>query len=1392
MQNKKDTESFGRRSFIQTVVYSGAGAIMVPSIISCGGSNGKSVNNKNNLLANGDFELIDPANSYKPAGWEVGPQTPGKSVTLTGDVVQSGSKAALQRRTVTEDYYYYLRQGVNLKPGALYRLRFYARADEKSSDLFAVCISGKGPEGPAWFYHPVHLNPGSWQPVDIVFRAQSGFNPLDFANIEFRLNQWRPDFSYRPNRPKDREVKQELHIDAASLVEIEEGTRVPGHLSRWLLVPGHDDLRMVNVELGQGDGVSMIPGSVRLQRNGRRMKQAEYLEEVSGSQQFAYSERSRRLYVHADEIPGNFDFSYEAAIDRSGDALLGISTLTGRSLRNGSDERKKIPIHFEKKEFDRNNWPVTQGFPFPEGELADLSQLRLLDPGGNEILLQVRATSYWADDSVRWVLLDFCMDAPTGETPSYSVEYGPGVKRSEVHEPIIITENDDSIEVDSGRLQFKVSRDKFQLLENLVVDGRKPLDGPAMMTVQDDKGRAYHCSAIKPYSVSIEEAGSMRAVIAVLGWNANASDGKFLTYTTRIHVYRNQPFVRVFHTLTNRHEEQVTGRHKWARGWPDESALQIKELPQRNVADASILFKPAGMEEWSFLTKGDVLSGDVGSGAAVHRQTHHMEGVLSMPSGKVNTGEVPGIIHIKGAEASMTFALFRYSNLFPKETRISHKGIELGLVPCTIQKPHALLKGTARTTELFVAFDTRGDDSGKLSARCFTEPSLFINQVWYCKSRGFMGDQLIPVNKYTIGTYDRIMESYIDNSIEPYPKGVDDCGLVNYGDFTYSGYNVWVNLEYDSDLGLYMYFARSGDRRAFLRAMDASRHFLDSDTGWYTGNYETHGANFPHNSVHYSPSRPGGHIYTLGLIHYYLLTGNRRALEATRLASDCVNRTLYHRIHQYASAFSQEDPVGTKRSFRIPGGPKRTPNSRNTSDPARYSLHSYLVTGEARFLNTSLSLAESLVFDWPEVWRGDDDQYIHYRWPHVIGKLYDLTGAEHFRKILVKCGEWILENPYRKYGEFRVSQGYGRGAQLSGTNNTRMMFLTEYAWKITGNRKYLDWMINMWDYLIEQDRHKEISRTDGKTLGKEADNPARGAAWVVPNRTVLIDHSPSRFQLVPPGKGKWKLTVGNTSETPLMGKLTIGPLPEGMEMETTWNFNLDLNEEKTRVFPVHFTEKIPDGRVTVPYHIVTKGTDGREGERNSFFAAHLLTPRTTDIPELTFHAPLDDDSPAFSYGGNSSPVFERKDFVEGRIGKALGEGAEGWSFNVSGSIFPDAGTFSVWLKLSNTRDKAYLRILGHAWPFIGIYSNGIVVCNQPYNYAFAERIAEWVHIAMRWDLRELAYFIDGEKVYQAKRENYEIPTGELWGLSQGSSAFDEIRIYSIPLENEKILSLAKS
>ncbi|MGI5818222.1 MAG: LamG-like jellyroll fold domain-containing protein [Armatimonadota bacterium] len=1352
-----------------------------------------------NLLVNGDFEQVNPDDPHTPAGWEMQPEAQvGAGVLLGDERAFSGERSALLRRTASEDYFFSLRQDVELEPGAIYRLRFRALADEMAADALAVCLHVEGAEGPFWLYRPVQLEPGDWRPVEIVFRAQTGFSPLHAAGVEFRLNQWRPDFSWRPNRPQDRAVEQTLHLDAVSLEQIPEGDAAEARLTGWLVVPGHDDLRVAEVEWGLGDGIRARPGSLQLSREGVALERVEHLEDVAGPGQFAFSERSGRIYVRADQAGGSFAMQYIPEVDPRGDAMLAIPAPdAGRALRDGSAEVRRVPLQAEAMEFDRVNWPITQGLAFPPGAVADAATIRVLGPGGEEVPAQVRPTSFWADDSIRWVLMDLCVDATAGEAPEYIAEFGPGVTRAEVPEAIAIAEDAEQIRVDAGRLQFRVSKTSFALLDDLVVDGRRPLSGPVLARVTEDTGGIFATDGEAPYAVVVEEAGPMRAVVAVLGWNTSEQGERFLTYTTRIHAYRDQPFVRVFHTLTNRHEEQVIGQHRHASGWPDDpERYSQRALPQRNIADATLVLPVAGLSAWEFDAGDRVIAGDAAQGPALHRQTHHTEGLLQSPGGEQQTAEVPGVVTVAGEQGAVTAAIYRYANLFPKETRISAEGLELGLIPFSADEPHPLLNGTARTTEIMLAFAEEGSDAGARAARCFAQPTVLASDEWYCASHGFMGDELVPENPHTVATYDRIIDSYVENTLEPYPPGVDDCGLMNFGDFTYTGYNVWLNLEYDSDLGLYMHFARSGDGRAFLRGMDGSRHFLDADTGWHTGVYDTHGVNFPHNVAHYNSTRPAGHIYTLGLVHYYLLTGDRRGLEATRLAADAVHRVLYHRVRQYASAFAADDPVGVWRGYTVPGGSSRSANSRETSDPARYALHAYVVTGEPRFLDAAVSLGNAIALDWPDNWKTDDDIYIHYRWPQVIGRLYDITGAEHYRDLLVACGEWMMDDPYAKYGEFRVGQSYGTGPQVPGrTNNTRLLFMTAWAWKITGERRYLDWMINMYDAQMERERHREaFNNRDGKSLGKYADNPARGLPWIVPHRTVTLEPSPERFQLIPPGEGTWTIAVGNRSETPLQGTLTVGPLPEGIAMDTERQFALGLGEEIELELPISFTEAAPTGRVTVPYRVTTLGDDGRVGERNGFFAAHLLRPRAEPAPELLFHAPLDDDSAAFSHGGDGTPVLETHEFVEGRFGRAIGPmaGNESWAFDLTGSIFADEGTFSVWMKpTGRTYSHVALRVRGHGWPFLYVDCRALAVGNQRHSYRFDQRADEWVHVALTWDLHEVAYYVDGERIFNEERLNYEIPTGELWGLPVGRMAFDDIRVYSVALDADRIEALAR-
>ena len=115
------------------------------------------------------------------------------------------------------------------------------------------------------------------------------------------------------------------------------------------------------------------------------------------------------------------------------------------------------------------------------------------------------------------------------------------------------------------------------------------------------------------------------------------------------------------------------------------------------------------------------LTGDLQSGPVVHRQSHRIKGsgLLTTPNGHVTTDPLPGIVTVSGPEASVTAAVYRYADLFPKEVRLSDKGIELGLLPFSQAEPHGILKGTARTTEMMFAFEPANSAEGPATGARF-------------------------------------------------------------------------------------------------------------------------------------------------------------------------------------------------------------------------------------------------------------------------------------------------------------------------------------------------------------------------------------------------------------------------------------------------------------------------------------------------------------------------------------------------------------------------------------------------------------------------------------------------------------------------------------------------
>ena len=561
----------------------------------------------NNLIANGGFETVDSLKA--PSDWTA--QGKAGLLLVSDQGAREGKYCAFLRRAnegSSDDnwknvmlatyvdgspggdlhFASWRQKDIRLDPGELYLLSFWVKADPMAQGMAAVSLSCRGEEGPAWPLKPIMIDePMKWQHVTMLLRAQAGFNPISEIDLEFQLYQW------RPGQPGDK-TPQRLWIDDVVLRPAAPSEKGEAGIVRWLMVPNAPSIRYGDLEYGLGDGIAARERTVELYRSGRKLKRVASIRKITGPDDFAFSARSRRVYMSKEGARGKVKLKFQAELRHGPGGFLNLTPPdAGRALAAGLPGIHSVPLTIkEPGEIDRTDWPVRQGVPFPRGALADVKNIRVLDPEGRETPSQARAVSYWEDDSIRWALLDFNADVKANQPVTYVMEYGAAVKNKTVANPIRLSETDDNISVDTGPMQFNVSKKRFRLFEQVQVDGKMVLSGSPSVKVIEDTGEEFTTDALAPYAVGVEEAGPMHSVIVVRGWHGNDLGDRFLTYTTRIHVYRGQSFVRVFHTLTNRHEENDMVKHKIAPdGWPkDESEYEWREYPQRSIADASGFF----------------------------------------------------------------------------------------------------------------------------------------------------------------------------------------------------------------------------------------------------------------------------------------------------------------------------------------------------------------------------------------------------------------------------------------------------------------------------------------------------------------------------------------------------------------------------------------------------------------------------------------------------------------------------------------------------------------------------------------------------------------------------------------------------------------------------------
>lgn len=530
--------------------------------------------------------------------------------------------------------------------------------------------------------------------------------------------------------------------------------------------------------------------------------------------------------------------------------------------------------------------PITLGIPFPQGELASLAPLRVVDEQGRELPAQFDVTATWSDtgDWVRWLLVDLIVPISKGSGPRIFLEYGPGVTSSPQQSAFnIVMTSRDEIRIRNGAREFRVGRGTSSI-------GR--------FSLSDGTGKTFYAghSVGGDFSLEVERQGPVRAVIKMTGEYIADDKAGLGQFTTRFRFYANSPIVRIYHTMV----------------WTKDDSVRIGELA---FSQSSFAPSIAGPMVEVGRTAVDGVAQPPSKVITLYQETWNR--VVDANGSRLGY-QWDGWIEAKNVQESVFLGLRWPWQQHPTAAHYGPNGLEVRLIGPIIPMSLTANDVAAIPVKGFLSDNPNWDLAknkgpyGHLSPRGIAKtyeliywptpaqtgpPSDVKNTILQHPIYGYAYPEFAtranlpsPASPYDPEGFP-IIEAAITNAFEWVTKesAVDgDYGTWNFGDAQYkwepNGYKkkrFWLNNGKGWSTIPWLLWLRSGDRRYREKAEAHARHVMDVDIGHvsFLGENKFRGAMTQYAPVH---QHYGGALFDFSddsefLLYSYYLTGYERA-----------------------------------------------------------------------------------------------------------------------------------------------------------------------------------------------------------------------------------------------------------------------------------------------------------------------------------------------------------------------------------------------------------------------------------------------------------------------------------------------------------------------------------
>ncbi len=558
----------------------------------------------------------------------------------------------------------------------------------------------------------------------------------------------------------------------------------------------------------------------------------------------------------------------------------------------------------------RHQYPITSGVPLPRGLLKSARLLQLMDGQGRFVPAVIEEMARWPEDgSLQWVQVHFAASLPANGQVVYFLRRVVGLPR--FPSPIGLSRRREGVEVVTGPLRLAMGGSSQQLLDQVWVDENWGYDFSARTRILNSgrfrmilkSGRnTFGMSPWNRNRVEVEEANAFRAVIKVSGTFISEDAGVApVDYVARVTVYGGKTFFKLGLTLVR---PCGTGTGEFpVEDFSLEAQLNLDPLSRRFALGggdrdhqghfdrtSTVSLYLDGPDSYRLsVVEADEESPDDDAGREPVSRTLRRRVAKDF---RANLGWAD----LSDERHGLAVGVKQFRHLYPKAFEIKESGSLIVRLFPEEAEPLNLPAGGSRTHQMLFYF--HGDRSlaqGRVKNElmglqnpvyAFTSPS------WYCRA----GQALGPLSESSPEVYRedfrplvRKVDGWIERQrellAESLTKGRGASGSDGYVRLGSGGVRPGPDDAKDPEgsiyrtdwrseslaHALYLHFFRTGDPRSLQVAEQLVDHWVDFG-----------GSGRPHpGSGGCGPSGWDGHGRE-HLLYSFLLTGNRRALDAAR------------------------------------------------------------------------------------------------------------------------------------------------------------------------------------------------------------------------------------------------------------------------------------------------------------------------------------------------------------------------------------------------------------------------------------------------------------------------------------------------------------------------------